>query len=74
MTCTEATLDCNKGMGTAVIEAAQGDPMQHSKATVTEPIMMHHTSHITDYPHTTAHLVNALRTAVDHVHVQSADH
>ena len=43
MTCTEAALDHNKGMGTATIEAAQGDPIQHTKTTVTEPTMTHHT-------------------------------
>ena len=43
MTCTEATLDHNKGMGTATIEAAQGNPIQHTKASV------HRTHH--DMPH-----------------------
>ena len=55
MTCTEAAPDCNKGKGTSATEAAQGDPIQHTKATATEPTMTHHTSHTTDHPHTTAH-------------------
>ena len=69
----EATPDHNKGMGTAAIEMPQGNPIQHSKATATEAAMMHHTSHITDHPHTTAHQVTTLRTAVDHVHAHHAD-
>ena len=74
MTCTEATPDCNKGTGTAAIEAAQDNPIQHFKATVTETTMKHHTSHTTDHPHTTAHQVTTLRTTVDHIHVHPIDH
>ena len=74
MTCIEATLDHNKGMGTATIEAAQGNPIQHTKATVAEPAMTHHTSHIADHPHTTANQVTTLRTTVDHIHINSIYH
>ena len=66
--------DCNKGMGTATIEAAQGNPIQHTEAIVTEPAVTHHTGHITDHPHTTAHPVTSLRTPVDHVHAYCTDH
>ena len=45
-------------MGTAAIEAAQGDPIQHTKATATECAMKHHTA---DYPHTAAHQVTTPR-------------
>ena len=45
MTCTEAIPDCNKGMGIATIEAAQGDPIQHTDATVTGPAMTPHWPH-----------------------------
>ena len=43
MTYTETTPDCNKGMDTATIEAVQGDPTQHTEATVAEPTVTHHT-------------------------------
>ena len=56
-------------MGTAAIEAAQGNPIQHTEATVAEPAVKHLTGHTTDHPHTAAHQVTTLRTAVDHVHV-----
>ena len=39
MTCTEAASDHNKQTGTATLEATQGDPIQHTEATVTEPAM-----------------------------------
>ena len=69
MTHTEATPDHNNGMGIATIEAVQDNPIQHTEATVTEPAVIHHTSHTTDHPHTTAHQVTTLRTAVGHSHV-----
>ena len=74
MTCTEATPDCNKGINTTAIEAVQGNPTQHTKATTTEPAMTHHTDHTADHPQTPTHQVCALRTAVDHIHVQPTDH
>ena len=73
MTCTNATPDHNKGTDTATIEAAQGDPIQHTKATVTEPTMTHLTSHTADHPHTTAHQVTTLKTIVDHIHAHPTD-
>ena len=33
VTCTDATPDHNKGIGTDAIEADQGNPIQHTKAT-----------------------------------------
>ena len=74
MTCTEGASDPNKGMGTATIEAAQGDPIQHTEATITEPTMTCLTGHTADHPHITAYQVTALRTTVDHVHIHSTDH
>ena len=68
MTCTEAAPDHNKGMGTDAIEAAQGNPIQHTKATAAEPAMTHYTGH------TTAHQVTTLRTAVGHIHIHPTDH
>ena len=61
-------------MGKATIEAAQGDPIQHTKATVAEATMTHHGSHTTDHPHTAAYQVTTCRTAVDHIHIHSMDH
>ena len=74
VTCTEATPDHNNGMGTATTEAAQDDPIQHTKDTVTDPAMTHHTGHTTNHPHTAAHQVTALRTTVDHIHVHPTNH
>ena len=71
MTCTEAASDCNKGMGKVAIEAPQGDPIQHTEATVAEPAITDHTA---VHPHTAAHQVTALRTAVDNIHVHPIDH
>ena len=73
MACTEAAPDCNKGVGTYIIESAQGDSIQHTKATTTEPTMTHHISHTTDNPHTAAYLVTTLRMAVDHIHIHPTD-
>ena len=74
MACKEAAPDCNKGIGTTTIEAAQGNPIQLTEATVTEHVMTDHISHIADHPHTAAHQVTALRTAVDHIHTHHTDH
>ena len=74
LTCTVTTPDFNKGMDTAAIEAAQGDPTQHTKATATEPTVTHHTSHIADHTHDTAYQVTTLRTTVDHIHAHHTDH
>ena len=41
MTCTAAAPDCNKGEGTATIETAQDNPIQHTEDTVTDPAMTH---------------------------------
>ena len=57
MTHTEATPDHNKGRGTATIEAAQGNTIQHTEDTVIEPTMTHHINHTTDHPHTAAYQV-----------------
>ena len=74
VTCTEATPDHNKATGTATIEAAQGNPIQHTKATAAEPTMIHHTGHITDHSHTAAPQVTNLRTTIDQIHTNHKDH
>ena len=61
-------------MGKTTIEAAQGDPIQYTEATVAEPAMTHHTGHTADHLHTAAYQVTALQTAVDHIHVHPIDH
>ena len=74
MTCTEATQDHNNGTGTTVIEAAQDNAIQHTKGTVADPTMTHHTGHTTNHPHTTAHQVTTHRIIVDHSHAHPKDH
>ena len=74
MTCTEAAPDCIKGMGTAAIEAVQGNPIQDTEATGAEPAMTHLTSHTAYHPHTAAHQVTTLRTTVDHIHTHHINH
>ena len=66
--CTEATPDHNNGTGTATIETAQDDPIQHTGDTVTGHAMIYHTSHTTNPQHTAAYQATTLRTAVDHIH------
>ena len=66
--------DCNRETGTAAIEAAEGNPIQNTSATVTEPAMTHHTCHIADHQHTTVHWVTALRTTADHIHIHPIGH
>ena len=73
MTCTEATPNHNKGMGTATIEAAQGNPIQHTEATIAEPTVTCLTGHTPDHWYTTAHQVTILRTTVDHVCTHPTD-
>ena len=51
MTCTEAAPECNNGTGTATMEAAQDDPIQHTRDTVAGYPMTHHTSHTTNPTH-----------------------
>ena len=52
MTCTEATPDHNNGTGTATIEAAQDNPIQHTRDTVTGHAMTLHTLVILQILHT----------------------
>ena len=66
--CTEATQGHNNGIGTATIEAAQGNLIQHTEDTPTGPAMTHHTGHTADHLHTTAHQATTLKNAVDHIH------
>ena len=73
VTCTEAASDHNNGMDTATIEAAQDDPIQHTKDTVTDPTVTHHTGHTANHPQTAAHEVTTLRTAVNHIHTHPTD-
>ena len=68
MTSTEAAPDLNNGRGTTTIEAAQDDPFQHTKGTVTDPTVTHHTSHTTIPPNTAAPQATTLRTTVNHIH------
>ena len=65
MTCTEAIADHNNGTGTITIEAAQHDPIQHTKDTVTGHAMTYQTSHTASPPHTAAHQATNLRITVD---------
>ena len=74
MTCTETAVDHSNRMGRATIEAAQDNPIQHTEGTVTNPAMTHQISHTTNHPHTVAHQVTVLRTAVDHIHIHPTDH
>ena len=73
MTCTEAAPDHNNGIGTAALEAAQDNPIQHTEHTVADSAVTHHTGHSINHPHTTAHEVTTLRTAVDHIHAHPMD-
>ena len=73
MACTEATPDHNKGMGTDTIEANQGSPIPHTEVTATEPTVTYHTSHTADNPHTAAHQVTTLWTAVGCIHSHPID-
>ena len=73
MTHTEAVPNHNNGTGTATIEAAQENTIQHTKDTATGPAMTHHTGHIANPLHTAAHQVTALRIAVDHIHDNPTD-
>ena len=73
MTCTEFAPDHGNGMGTATIEAAQDDPIQHTEDTATDPTMTHYTCHTANHPHTAAHQDTTLRTTVDHIHVHPTD-
>ena len=73
MTSTEAAADHNNGTDIAAVGAAQGNTIQHTEATFTEPTVAHHTGHTADHPHTTAHQVTALRTTVGHIDTHSTD-
>ena len=83
MTCTEVTPDCSNETDTAAIEAAQDDPLHHTRGTATGPTMIHHTGHTKHLPntaalqtttpetaveHTTAHQATTLKIIVDHIH------
>ena len=68
MTCTDAAPDHNNRLGTAALEAAQDDPIQHTEDKVTGPIMTHHTRNTAYHPQTAAHQVTTHRMAVDHIH------
>ena len=74
MTCTEAAPDDNKGTGRDAIGSAQGNPIQHTKATAAEPTVTHHNGYTAQNPCTAAHQVTTLRTAVGHIHVHPTDH
>ena len=61
MTCTEAAPYHNNGTGSAAIEAAQDDPIQHTEDTVAGPTITHHIGHTANPPHTAAHQASTLR-------------
>ena len=74
MTHTETAPYHNNGTGIATIEAAQDDPIQHTKATVTDPTLTPHTGHTADHLCAAAHRVTALRTTAGHIHNHPTDH
>ena len=74
VTCTETAPDHNNGTGSATIEAAQNDPIQHIKDTVAGPAMTYHTSHTANPPCTAANQATTLRTATNHIHAHPANH
>ena len=74
MTCTKAAPDHKNGTGTAAIEAAQDDPIQYTRDTVTGHTMIHHTGHTANPPHIEAHQATTLRIAVDHIHDLPTNH
>ena len=45
-----------------------------AEVTAAEPTMTHHTGLTADNPHTAAHWVTTLRTAVGHIHIHPIDH
>ena len=68
ITCTDPIPDHNNGTGTAAIEAAQDDPIQHTGNTGTGYALIHHMGDTANPPHTTAHQATPLRITVDHIH------
>ena len=64
VTCVEAAHNHNNGTGTATVEAAQDDPIQHTKDTATGSAVMHHTCHTTNPLHTAACQATILRITV----------
>ena len=61
MTCIEVAPDHNNGTGSATIEAAQDNSIQHTKDTVAGPAMTLHTSHTTNPTQTAAHQATTLK-------------
>ena len=74
MTCIEAAPDYKNGKDSATIEEAQDNTIQHTKDTVADPTMAHHTGHTANPPHTTAHQATTLRTAADHIQAHPTNH
>ena len=74
MTCTEAAPDLDNGTSTAILTAAQAYSIQHTKDTVADATMTHHTVHTASHQYTAAHHVNALRTTVNHIHAHPIDY
>ena len=73
MTCTEPAPNHNKGTGTATIEAAQDDPIQHTEDTAAGPTVTHHTGHTLNPQYITAPQAMALRIAEGHTHDHPTD-
>ena len=74
VTHTEAAPDHNNGTGSATIEAAQDDPIQHIEDIVADPVMTHHTDHTANPLYTPAHQATALRATADHNHAHPTEH
>ena len=73
VTHTGAAPDHSIEMGTATVEAAQDDPIQHTKDTAKDPTTTHHTGHTKNHPHTTAHQDTTLKTTVYHIYAHPTD-
>ena len=74
MTCTEATPNHKNRTGTATIDAAQDDPIQHTDDTAAGPTITHYTGHTANPPHATACQATTPRIAVDHTHEHPTNH
>ena len=76
VTCTAAAQDHDNGTGTAAIEVAQNDPIQHTNDIVTDPAMTYHTSHTAAHQVTAYRSSNIIHTKEDHAaqdHTSSRD-
>ena len=72
MTCTEATSDQSNETDTAIIEAAQDSPIQHTRDMATDPTVTHCTGHTAHLPHTAALQTTTLKITVDQITAHQA--